>query len=259
MLNQNQRRWNTMHRKWPLLVLTVVLLTAAVPVLPVPVVSFKNPVLVVPANSRSYGHSLTEWTEAYWRWYVTVGGTATEPYQPGRAPLVFMPIPQGDYLGGSFTADDPGYLQGSIEVTISPRTAFFLGCFSWIPERYNTGQADDPAIPNDQIQSVAIHPSGTGFPEVTLDGQPILENFWAYYVGPNAFDPIVEYPVPSSYGSIAAIRFQGVGFVAHLLPPGTHTLHLFERLRITNEDVPDYEFPLDLGVIYDQTWIIHVQ
>ena len=210
---------------------------------------------LVPPGSSAYGKSLTEWTEAYWRLAITGGLPATEPYQPGPEPLVFMPIPQGEYLGGSFTSDDPGYLQGSIEVTIEPGTAFYLPCFSWITERYNTGQPDDPAIPNDRIQSVVIHPSGTGLPEVTLDGQPILHNFWAYYVRPTEFDPIVVYSEPSSYGSIAALGFQGVGFVAHPLPPGTHTLHLFERLNITNDDVPGY----DLGIIFDNTWIIHVE
>jgi hypothetical protein len=170
-----------------------------------------------------------------------------------------MPIPQGDYLSGSFTADDPGYLQGSLTVTISPGTAFFLPCFAWIAERYNTGQVDDPSVPNDLIQTVAIHPNGAGLPEVTLDGQPILQNFWSYYVGPNAFDPIVTYPEPWDYGSIAAIAYQGVGFVAQPLPPGTHTLHLFERLRITNNELPGYPLPLDFGVIYDNTWTIVVQ
>jgi hypothetical protein len=214
---------------------------------------------VLPPNADAYGQSLTEWTEAYWNWFYTGGMSATQPHQPGSAPLVFMPIPQGEYLGGSFTSDDPGYLRGTIEITVSRGTAFFHPCFAWIAEAYNTGQADDPSIPDDRIQGVATHPDGTGLPEVTLDGRDILPDFWSYYVGPAAFDPMVEYPEPSSYGSIAAIAFQGVGFIMRPLPPGTHVLHLFERLSVTNEDLPGFEFPYDLGVIYDNTWIIHVQ
>jgi len=39
---------------------------------------------------------------------VLVLGASKDPSGPG--PLVFMPIPQGEYQGGSFTAADPGIL-----------------------------------------------------------------------------------------------------------------------------------------------------
>jgi hypothetical protein len=64
------------------------------------------------------------------------------------------------------------------------------------------------------------------------------------------------YPTPSSYGSVGAVGFQGAGAVFHPLPPGTHVIHLYERLRITSNeiDIPNYQ----LGVIYDNTFNITV-
>ena len=46
------------------------------------------------------------------------------------------------------------------------------------------------------------------------------------------FTPIVVYPAPSSYGSIAALSFQGVGIVARPLSEGVHVIHLYEPLII---------------------------
>jgi len=66
------------------------------------------------------------------------------------------------------------------------------------------------------------------------------------------------YPQPSSYGSVSAVSYQGVTTVFKPLPPGTHEIHLLERLTLTNATYPGYTLPIDLGIVYDNTWIIHV-
>jgi hypothetical protein len=214
-----------------------------------------------PPNSCPYGKSLQEWLGDYWRWYYTGGAAETMPFRPGKAPMVFMPIPQGEQLSGDWTADNPAYLKGELQVTLPQGTAFVMPMFAWVAERYDpaTGQPDDPSVPEDRLQFTVTGLDGTGLPVVTLDGEPILQNFWDYYVEPTPFDPIIEYPEASSYGSVAAISFQGVGFIPAPLTPGTHVLKLLERMVVTNENLPDYQGDLDMGIIYDNTWIITVE
>jgi hypothetical protein len=64
------------------------------------------------------------------------------------------------------------------------------------------------------------------------------------------------YPAPSSYGSVGAVFFQGVGFVSQPLPVGTHVIHLYEPMIIKAGDYAG--LPAGLGVIYDNTWTIKV-
>jgi len=95
-------------------------------------------------------------------------------------------------------------------------------------------------------------------PVLRIDGLTVLsgENKAAFYVPVTPFDPIVVYPAPSSYGSIAALSFQGVGIVGRPLSEGVHVIHLYEPLII-----PAGAFaglPDGLGLIYDNTWTITV-
>jgi len=254
-----------MSKRGPIFILaTVVLFAAAAVVLSGPTKSpglpgDASPNKVLPPNAHTHGKTLAQWLEGYWRWNYNGSTDVSQPFQPGPSPVVYMPMPVGAQTGGSWLPDDPAYLQGQIEVTLKPGTAFVLPCFAWISERYNTGQADDPSIPNTLIRNTITGVDGTGVPEVTLDGKPILKDFWDYYVGPLAFDPVVEYAQPSSYGSIAAIAFQSTGFVMAPLPPGKHTLHLVERMTILPEDLPGFPYDYYLGLIYDNTWIITVK
>ena len=73
------------------------------------------------------------------------------------------------------------------------------------------------------------------------------ENERDFYITPKAFDPIVVYPAPTSYGSIAALSFQGNGIVSPPLPVGKHILTLYEPFIIDNV------LGLSLGVIFDNT------
>ena len=86
---------------------------------------------------------------------------------------------------------------------------------------------------------------------LTIDGVLVMSdaNKDEFYVSCTPFDPIIEYAEPTSYDSVAAIAFQGVGFVSPPLPPGLHVIHLYERYAIEGW----------FGVIYDNTWHVLVK
>ena len=201
---------------------------------------------VVPPNAVICGKSLTEWTEDYWRWSLTEGGQV--PYQPGPGPMAFMPIPEGEWLGGSWTPEDPGYLQGTLEVTLEPGTPFVLPQFALISELKADG-SHDAVFPDDVIREVISDVS------YTLDGKPIAEDLWDYYVGPKEFDPPVLYDDPSG-DYVGAWAFQGNSFVWLPLSPGTHEIKLYEKMVVWPDQAP--EGWGSFGVIYDNTWIVHV-
>lgn len=93
---------------------------------------------------------------------------------------------------------------------------------------------------------------------LTIDGEKVItdDNKAAFYIPPTPFDPIVVYPSPSSYGSIAAVFFQGVGFLGTPLPVGEHVIHLYEPYILFPGDYPG--LPGGLGLIYDNTWVVKV-
>jgi len=195
---------------------------------------------ILPPNANAYGKSLGQWLEAYWRWSYTSNNT--EPFQSG--PVAFMPLPAGAQTGGDITnPDDPAYYKGAIEVTLRPGTPFVLPAFALLWERYQgwPDVLDDVPLP-DEVMNTTITDQ-----VVTLDGKPILQDFWAYFVS-RAFDPMLVYSQPTGYGAVGSIYFQGVGFVAAPLTPGQHTLKLYER----------YVVPGWWAVIYDNTWVINV-
>jgi len=149
--------------------------------------------------------------------------------------------------GGSYTPEDPLILTGSIDVTLKPGTPFVLPLFAWVLERYEGYPAvpDDSRLDEGQFKVTA---------EVNLDGKPIVTNFWDYYVE-GQIDPPAFYAETSSYGSVAAIYFQGVTIVVAPLTPGTHTLTLNETYVI---DAFCPGWPC-FGIIYQNTWNITVK
>jgi hypothetical protein len=87
---------------------------------------------VMPPQARAHGKSLAQWIGDYWRWYYTMAGQT--PYYPGDGSIAFMPIPEGEFLGGSWTPEDPGILQGQLELNLEPGTPFVLPQFGFIAE-----------------------------------------------------------------------------------------------------------------------------
>jgi hypothetical protein len=251
-------------RKIMLMTLALTVLTAAITLSVqardgVPVTG-KDTKGILPPNATAFGKSLADWLQAYWRWN-SYGTNRTQPYQPGPGPMTFLPIPSGTQLSGSWTPEDPAYLQGQIELWLKPGTPFVFPLFSWVGEKYDPalGYPDDPMIPDDQIKTMVTSIDGTGGPEVTIDGETVLElSVWDFYVGATPFDPIVVYDTPSGYGSIAAHSFQSVGFIKTPLTPGTHTITLKEKWIMPAPDQGGVPGINPFGVIYDNTWVIHV-
>src|SRR5262249_61483645 len=98
--------------------------------------------------------------------------------------------------------------------------------------------------------------------KVYIDGQAVMDSTKAsvrpFYWGPVPLD--VVYVEPSSYGSIATIFAQGIGFVHPPLSVGTHSIYLEAELRVP----PDAAFlnlilnPNGVGVHFFNTWTITV-
>ncbi len=232
------------------LVTTAALALATVAVLlwvnPVGAAGGKNP-LIVPPNSHAYGNSLTEWLSIYWRWYYSGADMA----QSKVGDVQLMPLPVGDLISGSGTPDDPALYRGQLEITIPEGTPFVLPEYAWVGERYE----GYPTVPDDVAIPDATLLAGVD-PLLTIDGIPVITaaNQALYYIPPTPFDPIVVYPTPSSYGSVAAVFFQGVGVVVKPLPVGQHTIKLYEPYIIR----ADASNPFNFGTIYDNTWHITV-
>ena len=206
---------------------------------------------VSPPNSNAFGKSLTEWFGIYWQWYY---GTAADPAQSQVDRVQLMPLPSGEYISGDGTPESPALYRGELEITLRPGTPFVLPAYAWVRERYEgyPAVADDPPM-SDEVGLASGHPS------LTIDGRTLITdaNKAAFYVPATDFDPIVVYPAPTSYGSVAAVSYQGVVFVSPPLTPGRHVIHLYEPLIFpagAYAGLPD-----GLGLLYDNTWIVTVR
>jgi hypothetical protein len=201
-------------------------------------------------GATAHGKSLAEWLGIYWRWNLS----GADPAQSRVGKVQLLPIPAGEQISGTGTPDDPAVLHGRIEMTLPAGTPFVLSLFAWIVERYDGYPAvsDDLAIDNDALLAGVS-------PHLTIDGRTVVTdaNEAGFYIPPTPFDPIVVYPTPSSYGSVAALFFQGVGFVSAPLTPGVHEIHLYEPYIIEEGVYPP--IPSGFGTIYDYTWIITVK
>jgi hypothetical protein len=232
------------------MIVTCVMLTAAV--LIVPRVA-PEALGACPPNSKAFGKTLTEWMQLYETWLIS--GTGDD--HVGH--VKFLPLPAGEYAGGSFTYADPGILVGHLDVTLGPGTPFVLPVTIWYGETYEPelGYPDDPPLPAELFTDPAQN-----LITVYIDGKPVMDSTIAsvspFYFGPAPISVI--YPAPTSYGSIAAIFVQGIGFVNEPLSVGTHTIELVSGLRvpidptILNLNI----YPEGVGVVYMNTWTITV-
>lgn len=201
---------------------------------------------IAPPQSHAYGKTLPEWMSTYLRWALS----GADPSQSTVGHVDMLPIPLGEYVDGAGTPDSPALYRGQLEINVSPGSPFVLPLGTWTVERYDgyPGVPDDPAVPD------SVFLSGVS-PSLTIDGRVVVSdmNKAAFYVPLTLFDPIVVYPEPSSYGSVAAVAFQGYGIVSPPLSVGTHVIHLYEPYIIDSAS-----FPYQIGVIYDNTWIVTV-
>lgn len=208
----------------------------------------KNVPRVSPPASHAYGRTLGEWLTEYWRWFYS----GADPAKGEVGGVTLMALPVGEYVSGGWTPEDPALLVGNIDVTLCPGTPFVLPLVAWVGERYDgyPGVADDQAIDDSTLLDDVS-------PRFTIDGRTVVTdaNEAAFYVGQTYFSPIVEYPEPSSYGSVAAVFFQGTGIVSPPLSVGKHRMHLLESYIVEDGD---YLPGVSWGFIYDNTWNVTV-
>lgn len=199
---------------------------------------------------RIFGRTLADWMTSYWRHQSD--GTLAQ----GDGAMQFIEVPAEEYVSGSFTTADPGLLRGHGDVSLRAGAPFAMPVAVWYGERYNNGLPDDAAFPASIFTE--SHVRVTIDREVVMDslrGEDAVDNF---YFGPTSFDPLLSYPTPTDYGSVATIFLQGLGFVHHPLRPGVHTMTLQSEIIV---NIPGYYGPgadLDLGVRFENTWTITV-
>jgi len=203
--------------------------------------------IIANPDSIAHGRSLAGWLRAYWTGVLDTGAE-----EDGN--VLFMPIPEGDYTGeGDFTPDNPGVFAGTADVTIETGTPFVLPLTAWIGESTDpvVGRCDpifdDPSLPDALFGSEDINAI------VTLDGLPIVVDNQAFYVPRTDLGCITTgYPRGEF---TAAVFFQAIGFVAHPLPPGEHTLTLDGKLIVRDGSIG----PDPFGVRFLNTWNITVE
>jgi hypothetical protein len=189
---------------------------------------------VLPPHSNAFGKSLAEWQLTYWSWFLGGGSDKV-----GNVRL--MPLPAGT------DDDNDGVWVGSMDVAFEPGEAFMLPISMWIGERYE----GYPAVPDDAPPAASSITDGTTV--ITMDGKTLIdsttEDVSKYWIGPVYFDEPLPYAEPTSYGAVAAVFVEGIGFVHAPMSKGAHTLHLQYR---SPSSCP-------LGCYgYDNTWHITV-
>jgi len=195
---------------------------------------------IAPPGSQAYGKTSTEWLETYFRWY---SGTAQDPAQSVVGRVQLMPIPAEEAVGGSGTPEDPLVLRGELSITLTPGTPFVLPLVDLAGERYE----GYPGVPDDDPALASL---ATMSANLTIDGRTVVSNVnEAAFTTPLAFfDPIVTYPEPTGYGSVAAVWFEGIVIVSPPLPVGVHVMHLDATLNV----------PGIFALIFDNTWTVTV-
>jgi hypothetical protein len=230
-----------MNRKVGVAVASVILAIVATASWVGPVAA-ENAPRIIPAASDAYGKTYPEWFSIYWRWSL---GTAQDPTQSTVGRVQLMPQPPEEFVSGSGTPEDPAVFVGQMALTLRPGTPFALPLLGLYGERY----AGYPAVPDDD-PALFTHLLDTFSASLTIDGKTIISdaNQAAFYLPATFLDPIVTYPEPTSYGSVAAVWFQGINILSPPLPVGEHVIHL-DGTGI----VPGF-----FGTVYHNTWIVTV-
>lgn len=196
---------------------------------------------IAPPVSNAYGKTLPEWLATYYRWYY---GTAQDISQSVVGHVQLLPLPAGEQVGGSGTSDDPAVLVGELEMNLRPGTPFVLPLVGLVGERYEgyPGAPDDDPAFFAPLTAMSAH--------LTIDGKTVVSdaNQAAFTTPVTFFNPLVPYPAPTDYGSVAAVWFTAIGIVSPPLSAGVHVVHLDSALIV--EGI--------FGVTYDNTWTITV-
>ena len=155
-----------------------------------------------------------------------------------------LPLPNGEYISGSGTPEDPTLFRGYLNFTLDRETPFVLPVGAWLGEAYNNG------LPNDPLLDDAAFLAGLS-PHLTIDGKLVLSdaNKAGFFIPTTTFRPPALYPVPTDYGAVGFGAFQSIGIIGRPLSRGVHVIHLYEPFII----------PGTVALIFDNTWTITVK
>jgi hypothetical protein len=200
----------------------------------------------MPPDSHAFGKTLAEWGNSWWQW--SLAGPYPSAGKVGHVQL--LPFSKLEMLSGTGTPEDPLVLAGEMEYMLKPGTPFVLVAANYYRELYQDGSIHLPMTEALQLEDVNL--------VITIDGETVVSeaNEAAFYVPETRFDPIIFYPTPTFYGSVAALYFQGFCFVHPPLQPGRHLMHLHVSWNIpagVQPNIPDGQ-----GSIGDANWTITV-
>jgi hypothetical protein len=202
---------------------------------------------ISPPNSLAFGKTLAEWKIDYMRW-VLVGPYSIQGIMVDH--VLLLPYMNQEWVSGTGTPDDPAVFTGELELRLRPGTPFVFNLPAYYRERYENDSIDLPMPDALMLEDVNLL--------VTIDGRTIIShaNQGEFYTPETPFDPIVEYPAPTGYHSVAALYDQGFCFVSPPLPPGKHVISVHGSWII-----PAGSFlgiPGGMGQEWDNTWTITV-
>ena len=186
-----------------------------------------------PSASYSFGKTLAQWQETWFRW--SVGALSVPTDSNGNAVInnvVLMSLPDVPVDG----------TRGSLDLTLKPGQPFVLPLFLLFGNSYRDGSPDDQLASIDDFRNLDL--------ELTLDGVTILEGANAtQYFSQTTFVPPIPITDPASTFS-AYLWLQGVTIVHAPLLVGQHTITLDEKIFI-----PEYDLTLE----FHNTWNVTVK
>lgn len=180
---------------------------------------------------------LAEAMAQYWSW--AYGGIGSQ--ESGH--LFFVPLP----TDGVQVSNDPVVFQGSTSFSVRTGRTLVLPLTFFLGESYVEGPPDDPAFYSLDYKASSL--------SLRVDGRVVASSTRSkldcLFVDVTWFREPIVYPVPSDYGSNAAIWMTGLGILLPPMSPGSHIIQL-EVVSPLREAIG-----YDLG--YYNTWYVTVE
>ena len=170
-----------------------------------------DPVRVHKPTDVVKGGTLTDWTLAYWRWFVE----GADPATAWSDHVYFPQLPQASV---QFNYNGCTHFNGLEDISLPEGSTLYMPVAAFTFERYQDGSVDGP-----QPESLL-----TDHASVSIDGKDITP-ISDYFVQ-GTFSPEIIYAQPTSYGSVATESVMAVGFLTRSLDQGVHTIHVIDDL-----------------------------
>jgi hypothetical protein len=189
------------------------------------------PAPAIPGGSTSFGKTLSQWQEIYWRWFYNDLSIPTDVNgNPVVDNVVLMRFP---VTSGDGTA-------GVIDLTLKAQQPFMLPLWNILGNAYNDGSID-PYLSEEIFRTLDIKFAIDG---VTVVNTANVRQFYTKF----DFNPPIPYNFPPA---VSFIFLQGIGITHAPLTPGNHVFTLDAK----NTDTVDF-FGIQLE--YHNTWNVTV-